>query len=203
MGDTYLVYTEIKRDNKWQCIDPYLPKTDKDTGKITEMRLLTTYENGSRSYFSSTYDKVQELGTMRPNDLSDVLQKLFPRHHEEDSTWQRYYDESCYVVPLQTLISALPPKDKYQYHGVYHKDAIYAFEHGEIDELYDSIDPEEYKELPEEMRKCYQYYEWNDSMDWPYHFRLIIDRANIRIHDWKEFTYEFEEPEVRLVFYRF
>ena len=140
---------------------------------------------------------------MRPDDLSDVLQKLFPRHHEEDSTWQRYYDESCYVVPLQALKDALPPKGVYQYHGVYHKDAIYAFEHGETEELYDSVSPEEYKEMPEEMRKCYQYYEWNDSMDWPYHFKIIIDRANVRLFDWKEFSFEFEDPEVRLVFYRF
>ena len=203
MGDTYLVYTEIKRDGKWQCIDPYLPKTDKNTGE-TKMHLLTTYENGSRSCFSSTYDKIQELGYIRPGDLSDTLKELFPVRHKEDPTWQHYYEETCFAISLQTLKNALPPKGIYQYHGVYHKNAIYAFEHGETDELYDAVDPEEYKEWPEEIRKCYQYYEWNDSMDWPYHFKIIIERANIRIYDWKEFNYEFDDPEeVRLVFYRF
>lgn len=202
MGDTYLVYTEIQRGNRWECIDPYLPKLNKNTGQ-TEMRLLTTYENGSRSYFSSTYDKVRELGRIWPDDLSETLQKLFPRRHNEDPSWQQYYNEACYVVPLQALKDALPPAGIYQYHGVYHKDAIYAFEHDELDELYESITSEEYKDLPEEMRKCYQYYEWNSPWDWPDHFKTIIERANIRIYDWKEFNYEFDEPEVRLVFYRF
>lgn len=203
MGDTYLVYTEIKRGDKWQCIDPYLPKINRKTNQ-PEMCLLTTYENGSRTCFSNTYDKVRELGSMCPNDLSDTLQELFPRHHEDDPSWQRYYDEACYTVPLQALKDALPPEGIYQYHGVYHKDMIYAFERGETDELYESITPEEYQALPEEMRKCYQYYEWNSAWDWPRYFRMIIERANIRIHDWRECNFEYDDNlEIRLVFYRF
>lgn len=202
MGNTYLVYTEIRHHDKWQCIDPYLPKLNKRTGQM-DMQLLTTYENGSRSCFSNTYDKVRELGITRPDDLSDTLKEKFPIHHEEDPSWQQYYREGCFAVSLRTLKDALPPTGIYQYHGVYHKDMIYAFEHGETDELYEPVDHEEYKEMPEELRKCYQYYEWNDAYDWPHYFRIIIERANIRIYDWKECNFECDDPEARLIFYRF
>ena len=203
MGDTYLVYTEIRRGNKWQCIDPYLPKIDKQTGE-SKMHLLTTYENGSRTAFGSTFDKIRELGRICPDDLSETLQKEFPRKHMDDPMWQSYYDEGCVVISLRALKDALPKGEDHQYHGVYHKDAIYAFEHGEINDLFEAkLDPEEWKDMPEIMRQCYQYYEWDDDWDWPKYFKTLIKYAGIRIADWMNLEYEYEEPETRLVVYRF
>lgn len=203
MGDTYLVYTEIKRGNKWQCIDPYLPKLNKETGE-KEMRLLTTYENGSRSCFSSTYDKLRELGYIKPDDLSDTLQTLHQRLHDDDPAWQWYYDEGCIVVSLRNLRNALPDLKQHQHCGVYHKDKIFAFEHGEREDLFEEdVLPAEYIKLPEELRKCYQYYEWDEPWDWPRYIRILLEKAQGRISDWMNFEFELDEPEARLVVYRF
>lgn len=199
MSNSYYVYTEVKTDKGWECVDPYLPKDGK-------WILTETYQSCSRSYFGETFDTLRELGTVDPQDLSEAVLKDHPApsKEEEDSI----FDESNYLrnnrlaVPLQAIRRKLPDNNQKQHCGFYHKDRIFEFENGEREDLFEcEVKPEDYAKFPPEIKNgLYVYYEWDEPWDWPVHFREILDEADRRISVWKELHHLwFEEVEARIV----
>lgn len=209
MSSYYCAYTEIKLDDKWQCINQYLPVVDKETGE-TKWKMIPTEESGSRSYFGETFEKIHELGTWtRPDDLSDTLEKEFPKpqkKEDEPDYLQDYYDGLCHAVLLEDMVRAMPEGNHKQFCGIYHKNDIRAFETHEIEDLYErDVDPEDYAKMAPEMReKLYQYYEWDDPMNWQPYFRDIIKNAYRQINEWEEATGNwFTHPQARIVCFMF
>lgn len=212
MSTTYLVYTEVKIENKWVCASPYVRN---EKGKEV---LVTTYESGSSSYFGNTFDKFRELnvGIDYPEGLSAELKKRFyddilerykstENNHDFYSDPQKiinYYRRSIVAIPLQVMRDALPLKSelKYQYHGLFHKDDIYRYESGESEYL-EPVDTKKYGKLTEEERKAYMYYEYDDTMDWPYYFKKIIEYANFTAAGYLNAISKYweENPEIRII----
>jgi hypothetical protein len=212
MSTTYLVYTEVKIENKWVCASPYIRN---EKGKEV---LVTTYESGSRSYFGNTFDKFRELnvGIDYPDGLSAELKKRFyddilerykrtENNHDFYNDPQKiidYYRRSMVAIPLQMMQDALPLKSelKYQYHGLFHKDDIYRYESGESEYL-EPVDAKRYGRLTEEERKAYMYYEYDDTMDWPYYFKKIIEYANFTATGYLNAISKYweENPEIRII----
>ena len=205
MSNSYFVYTEIYIDGEWHCVNQYLPRKNKKTGE-TEYRLIPTYESGSRSYFGNTFDKIREIGNGKPNNISPEILAEHPEREKlhEDDIFGDYYDQMTASVSLSTLSGHLPDSNRKQHCGVYHKDRIFEFETGDRDDLYEcEIDPEEYAKYPPELRdKVYQYYEWDDPMDWPRYFRIIRDKSNELINTYLDFNQKwFVDYEARILVY--
>lgn len=194
MGNSYYVYTEIKLNGKWKCVNQSLKIKDK-------WRMIPTYESHSRSYFESTYYKLQEIGRNTPDDLSEEVLIDHPLRKDPDDRVQEYYNGCVVATPISSIESLVNNKEK-QYHGFYHKDRIYEFEHGDRDDLYEcDVDPEKFAKLPAEIRNsCYSYYEWDNPMDWNYHFKKILNKSRELIYEYKDYnSLWFEEPEARIV----
>ena len=201
MSTTYLIYTEAKLNDEWRCIDGYCWfSSSKD--KAEEKHLLTTYESGSRSYFGDTYDKLRHIGFWKPySELSKEVREAHPRAEYECSftTDDNKKEEAVYLtVPIKDFDAAVP--DGFQYHGVFHKDSIYLYEKGEIEELY-TDDSVNLKKLPKEERKCYQYYEYDSVFDWPYWFKILkrIKDETVGKYFRNNYTYYEELPPLRFV----
>ena len=194
MSSSYYLYTEIKLNNEWVCVNQSLFIKD-------EWVLIPTYESHSGSYFRNTYDKLSELGMQVKDDLSKDVLKYHPMRTDKNQKIQNYYDGCRIAAPLSSIKDLVCGKEK-QYHGFYHKDLIFEFENGEREDLYGcEVDPEGFSKLPKEIRdSCYSYYEWEDPMEWHYHFKLILDKAISLVNDFKEYNQLwFEEPEARIV----
>lgn len=79
----------------------------------------------------------------------------------------------------------LPSGQAHEYHGIVLKDSVFAYESGDVEDLYESIIPEEYAKLDEVGKQLYQYYEWDDPMGWFVHFKEILEHVQWQIHDWQ------------------
>ena len=172
MSTSYFLYTEAFIDDKGVCINPGFDMDGK-------RRLAMTYESGSRSYFGQTADKIEEIGgRLRFEDLSAELQGRY---------------ESCRNDEFVRILSAevdamrgcLPSGQAREYHGIVLKDAAFAYESGDAEDLYESITPEEYAKLDEVGKQLYQYYEWDDPMGWFVHFKEILEHVHWQTHDWQ------------------
>lgn len=199
MSNTYLLYTEAKIDNEWRCIDGRI--RCKPFGENKERDVLTTlFESGSRSYFGDAYDELRSIGRSVPfSELSKEIQEEHPTLMYEDSFLQPNKDEKIEayytVVPERSFLNHVP--DGHEYHGVYHKNMIVAFENGEIEELYE--DPErDLKSLSDEERKCYQYYEWDSQWGWWKNFKHLKNLLQFTKDKYFDATFE-DIDEVRIV----
>lgn len=172
MSTSYFLYTEAYIDNKWVCINPSFERDGK-------RRLAMTYESGSRSYFGQTADKIEEIGgSLQFEDMSDVLQERY----------EKYKDDSFIRIlsaEVDDMRGCMPLGQAHERHGIVLKDSVFAYESGDIEELYESITPEEYAKLDEVGKQLYQYYEWDDPMDWFVHFKEILQHVHWQIHDWQ------------------
>ncbi len=149
MSTSYFLYTEAFIDDKWVCINPGFDKEGK-------RRLAMTYESGSRSYFGQTADKIEEIGgRLRFDDLSAELQARYENCRDDEFI-------RILSAEVDAMRGCLPSGQAHEYHGIVLKDAVFAYESGDAEDLYESITPEEYAKLDEVGKQLYQYYEWDD-----------------------------------------
>ena len=136
MSTSYFLYTEAYIDDKWVCINPGFDMDGK-------RRLAMTYESGSRSYFSQTADKIEEIGgRLRFDDLSAELQEYYESCRNDEFV-------RILSAEVDTMRSCMPSGQAHEYHGIVLKDAVFAYESGDVEDLYESITPEEYAKLDE------------------------------------------------------
>ncbi len=172
MSTSYYLYTEAYVGDKWICINPGFDKDGK-------RRIATTYENGSRTYFGQTADKIEEIGgVLRFDEMSAELQLLF-----EDCRDSR--DVRILTANVNSMRVCMRSGQTHEHHGIVLKDSVFEYESGDIEDLYESISAEEYAQLDEVSKQLYQYYEWDDPMGWFVYFKEILEHVHWQIHDWQ------------------
>ena len=198
MGNTYFIHTEAKLNGSWKCIDGYymIKHYGEDKERLT---LSSTYENYSRSYFGSTYEKLQEIGNrVAFSELSTEVQSAHNGLRFVNNLFGENKEEESYVVVVKyNELKAHIPNGS-QYHGVIHKNLIFEYEHGEIEDLFED-DEIDFSSLSDEEKKAYQYYEWDDVYDWPNGIKQIMKFVDITIEKYMMNAYEYDTPDVRIV----
>ncbi|MBO7462030.1 MAG: hypothetical protein J6T96_05495 [Bacteroidales bacterium] len=187
MSTYYYIYTEVNMNGKWVCINGLVPefKYDYETHKYKderEYKLCETYWNGSRSYFGQTYEKLHDLGRrVEFRDLSTELQEKWKSSVESENSGESTWNYPS-IVDWDRLRTYIKP-DEYDSHGIISKDALFAYNHGDIDELYadDEID---FSKLSDEEKKAYQYHEWDSSYGWTWGIKKVVDEVS---HDISRF----------------
>ena len=215
MSVYYNFYTEAFLKDEWHCIDP-VGLYVRFNGEIHQ-ELYSTFWNGSRSYFGEAWDRLREnAGAIRFSETSPEFQKHILDSLEDSYAWAeedeeahvvhrqeliQFMDKNLLTIPYKVFIDMLPDEHEHTYHGVYHKDAITAFNNGELEDLYErELSTEEYAKLDGDMRKVYAYFEWDDPMSWITGLRRLAEHVTFRVRDFTRENYE-EPGQVRIVMY--
>lgn len=191
MSTHYFMYTEVKVDGKWVCVNNKLKNADKGTERISD-----TYYSGSRSYFRETADKIEEIGRpIRHNELSAELQEIFSCTEDSLQYWR------AFAVDPEKMYACFPRDSALkECCGYVQKNVLFAYQTGDIDDIYEYLSADEYLALPEEKRKCYSYYEWNSSFGWFKHFKEILEHFHWQRYEWSSVNYRSDkEAEFRLI----
>ena len=175
MSTSYYLYGAQDINGKLVCINPVF--RDNESNEI----VATTHKSWSRSYFGETSEKLEEIG-LRVNlsELPDEIKREF-RINDETS----YI--TCYAAELDSVRSCIPEGQRHEYHGIYTKDRVFAYEAGEIEDLYgDDVELENYIKLDDTYRQKYIYYEWYNPYGWFVNLKTILEHFEWQIHDWEE-----------------
>ena len=168
MSSSYYLYSEALIDGKWTCLNAYMKTGEKYV-------MAETYYSGSRTYFSSTFEKLEEIGQqINKDNLSPELQEIIGDINGSQS----------FFISLCDLQKAMPFSQKYENHGYVEKSIIFLFESEEVENIFEWLSSKEYMELDEEAKKIYQYYEWNSVIGWYIHFVEIMERVKWQKYDW-------------------
>lgn len=185
MSTSYSIFTEGLHHGHWACLNSYLLSG-------TQYVLTETYHNESRTYFSTAYDKLCEIGvSAKATELSPVMQKKAA--HEN---WQNIW--TIDIAGMQKLLSKM---QRFECYGYVLKSEVLLLEAGETDEVDEWLTYQDYTALSAEEQDRYQYHEWNDNFGWYKYFLLLLERTGWQCKDWKRFNqgYEDEIQDLRLV----
>lgn len=189
MSAEYSLYTEIEIDGIWHAVNGRVLNTQTMKPELSE-----TYHSGSRSYFSQSMNKIREIGFhLSINDLSKAV--------KDANTWIGN-DKSVpiYGCSLSALRKCVPNPAEHECHGFVTKDDIFAVEHGELEESMEALSVSEYRELDDEEKKAYSYYEWDASDGWYATFREILEHVKWQLREWEDVNFQVPDDEkIRVV----
>ncbi len=192
MSTSYYIYTEIKYNGKWICLNNKIKKVK---GEKEEMAV--TYYSGSRSYFGETYNKLEAMGDkISKKELSNELREMYGNEKDE-------FEDYPVVVDFEKMKKCIPKRDLYEHHGYVYKDMVASYLLKEQEDIYEWLDLEEYNKLSDDDKKFYEYFEWNDEQGWFKYFKKIIEHVNWQLYEWQDVNHLEEVDKVRLVVFWF
>lgn len=173
MSTSYYMYAaQETKDGNLICINPVFRHGDKTT-------IAKTYESWSRSYFGEAAEKLENIGMrISYDELPDELKEKYSFANNENVP--------IYLVEFDDIERCIPKGQEHEYHGVYSKDRIFAFESGDIEELYeDDVSAKNFSKMDPEYKKKYAYYEWDAPYGWFRHFKKILEHLKWTIYEWE------------------
>ena len=185
MGVYNALYAEVYAGGSWHNLNPLMKKAD---GSVA---IVPVYEG--QSWLCDLVDDLRDYAYSRgiPEDASEEVLAKFPGNLEDstdlffgETTWRQYYESCVFVVDFQCAVRNRVREDRpYRQQGYVLRDVIPAFECGEIEEIDYWLTSREYNELPEEEKREYAYYEWNNAFD-EYGMRVELANRVGALYDW-------------------
>lgn len=189
MSVKYSFFTEIKVNGIWECINNSVVRTR----PYFERLIAPTYENSSRSYFEKTYLKISEDGN-RIN-MDEISDKLRCKIKEYDM----HIGEPKIALYYESILSYFSGTGKEHYGFASRKD-VADFESGREDEIYEYVSIAVYKAMDDELKKAYQYYEWNDRTGVYHYYSILRQEVEKQLRLWKCHNDESIE-DIRLIMF--
>lgn len=187
MSQQYKFFTEIEHEGQWVCINNYVPRMY----PIEHLVLIPTYEYHSRTFFELAFEKLQEDGTYLKEDaLTEELKRKIYDHIRE-------FDYGMICVDYEKIKSYLNRQTK-EHCAFALRSEVTAFENGEVDDVYDFVAINVYKQMDEELKKAYQYYEWNSRTGVFRHYDAISKSVEQQLKFWRLINPVDEKPNVRV-----
>lgn len=195
MSTYYDIHTEIRVDDEWVCIDPFVYNPKKK-----EFVQHPTFWSGSRSYFGDAYQTLCDYGMqISVEECSQhVLELNEYRLRYKDDLYASSY-ANMLAVPYETLSDLLKDKPKYTNCGYVDK-ALMRAHRIENSEIWEWLSVDEFRELSPKEQQGYEWYEWNDDMHWLTQLRYVYERVNRQLHEYRSENYLYEDTIIcRLV----
>lgn len=173
MGRYYRVIAEAKVKDKWVNFNPYIV----DLGGKVKLVPLVGYE---QSIFYEAYEEMQDFQWYQgyPDDLSAEVNDYLEPDKEIDwfgknMSKRSAYHSMIYTVKYSEVKKRLRKDKRTKYQGYVDKKTKAAHEIGEIQEAFEWLDDNQYKELTPKEQMQYSYYEWDDELSWYPSFKKI------------------------------
>lgn len=194
MGTHYYIYAEVKVKNKWYSLNPYTKKYD---GSFV---LHPIYEDTSAFFDICNELEEQKICVGIPEDMSPELRSIYHNDLNEvcgfwlpNTTWKRIYQQTIFCVRYTDTIARRVIKDKpHKFGGYVNKRIIADFEAKEIEAIYGWMTQDEYDHLPENKKRQYSYYEWDEEYDEYHKYRAIYERL-LALLDWFSYADAFQD----------
>ncbi len=189
MSTYYGIFAEVRAGDKWYNLNPIV----KNDNGYTIMPVISGY-----SYMREAIDELREETHFRgrPDDLSPEVREYFG--HEDDevldwypkTTYKEYYGQTLFVVNYNKAVERrYNKKHPTRFRGYAYKWAVTEFEIGNNEHISHWISEFEYKELSDEDKEEYTYYEWDEFDDWYPIFGQIMHRIEALLAWFSEWSY--------------
>ena len=141
----------------------------------------------AQSGFRQMYYDLEDMATDRGilDDFSPEVRAMFRTNLDDiyadlgsKLTYRQAYNSRVLIVPYNKLKPHIIRDRPYKHMGYVYRELIPSFEVGEIDDIENWLTIDEYKALPEDEKKSYAYYEWNNRWDEYDYKRSIVSKIS-------------------------
>ena len=174
MSTSYYIFTEVKVNGEWHCIN----------GKVTRLMpiehpiMAPTFHTDARLHFEKAYLQLNDDG--HRFDMEDISENLRIAVTE----WVNPEDSVKLAVPYDNILKMLNASGK-EHCAFALRSEVAEFENDEIDDIYEYVSAKEYRQMDDELKKAYQYYEWNDRSGAYRYYDEIHQEVASQLRDWK------------------
>ena len=190
MSTSYYIFTEVRADGAWHCIN----------GQVTRLLpvehpvMAPTFHTDARHYFEKAYLQLTDDG--HRFDMDDISENLRIAVTE----WINL--EGCVktAVPYDRILKMLNASGK-EHCAFALRSEVAEFENDEIDDIYEYVSVKEYRQMDEELKKAYQYYEWNDRSGAYRYYDEIHKEVASQLRDWKTVNPNAEIEDIRILMF--
>ena len=191
MGVSYIMFTEFKYKDKWYCINSNALVVDSKE----KYKLIPTLQNSSRRGFEPVYRKLDE------HSYGISIDKISENLRSSLKSWGISEEDLIFAVDIESLEKCCKEKPV-QYSAFALRSDIRDYETGLEDNIYDYVTAAEYRVMDRELKKAYQYYEWNERFGWFEYFKRIISTMYQHRNEFELANDEFQiEGEMRLLLF--
>lgn len=190
MSVKYSFFTEIKANGIWECINNSVVRTR----PFFEHSVVPTYENCSRICFEKTHLKINEDGyRIKMDEISDKLRCKIKEY-------EMCIGDPSIALYYESILGYLNGTGKEHYGFASRKD-VADFENGREDEIYEYVSIDTYKSMDDELKKAYQYYEWNDRTGVYHYYSILRQEVEKQLRLWKCHNKAESIEDIRLIMF--
>ena len=151
MSTSYFIFTEVLTNDQWHCINPQVMKLL----PIEQLILVPTLRSDSRYQFEKAYRQLECDG--HPFTVDEMSRNL----QASVNDWLTPEDSVRIAVCYDDILKLLNTSGK-EHSAFALRSEVAAFQNGESDNILDFVSVDEYRKMEDELKKAYQYFEWND-----------------------------------------
>ena len=183
----YYIFTEVRVNGTWYCINP----------KVTRMMpiehpiIAPTFHTDARQHFENAYQQLNDDGHSLSieNNLRSAIMD-----------WRIPEDSIQFSVDYDNILKMLNASGK-EHCAFALRSEVAAFENDETDDIYDYVSAKEYRQMDDELKKAYQYYEWNDRSGAYRYYEEIQKEIASQLRDWKAVNLSEAIEDIRIVLF--
>lgn len=190
MSTSYYIFTEVKVDGAWHCIN----------GKITRLMpiehpiMAPTFHTDARRHFEKAFLQLNDDG--HRFDLEDISENLRVAVVE----WLNPEDSIKLAVSYDKILNMLNASGK-EHCAFALRSEVADYENDDADDIYEYVSAKEYRQMDDELKKAYQYYEWNDRSGAYRYYEEIQKQVASQLRDWKEVNPQEVIEDIRIVLF--
>lgn len=188
MSTSYFIFTEIQVDGLWHCINPKVTRLL----PIEHLIVVPTLRTDARTQFEKAYRQLNHDGQLFAIDeMSENLKSAV-------SDWLDPEDSIRIAVCYDDILKLLNASGK-EHSAFALRSEVAAFQNDESDDIWDFVSVSEYKQMDDELKKAYQYFEWNDRSGAYRYYEEIQKKVASQVRDWKAINPQAEIASIRIL----
>lgn len=190
VSTSYYIFTEVKVNGAWHCINP----------KVTRMMpiehpiMAPTFHTDARLRFENAYMQLSDDGH------SITIDKISGNLRSAIMDWRIPEDSVQFSVDYDNILKMLNASGK-EHCAFALRSEVAAFENDEADDIYDYVSVKEYRQMDDELKKAYKYYEWNDQSGAYRYYEEIQKEIASQLRDWKAVNPSEAIEDIRIVLF--
>ncbi|MEJ8746904.1 hypothetical protein WKT04_10800 [Oscillospiraceae bacterium HCN-4035] len=190
MSTSYFIFTEVLANDQWHCINPRVMKLL----PIEHLILVPTLRSDSRYQFEKAYRQLEcDEHPFTVDEMSRNLQASV-------NDWLTPEDSVRIAVCYDDILKLLNTSGK-EHSAFALRSEVAAFQNDESDNILDFVSVDEYRKMEDELKKAYQYFEWNDRSGAYRYYEEIQKKVAAQVKDWKAINPRAEITSVRIMLF--
>lgn len=190
MSTSYYMFTEVKVNGTWCCINGKMTKLMSDEHPV----ISPTFRTDARQHFEETYIQLKEDGDSF--DMADISEELKAAITE----WIDPEDSVKIAVGYDSILKMLNTAGK-EHCAFALRSEVTAFENEETEDIWEYVSAKEYRKMDDELKKASRYYEWNDRSGAYRYYDEIQKKVASQLQDWKEINPQMEIEDIRILLF--